>query len=101
MAKLTTKKRKSLKTSEFAVPGRKYPIEDEAHARNALARVSQFGTAEEKAEVRRAVARKYPHIVQNGDGDKDDKKAPKHRGHGHKPNIAKGLKRRKGGGFYL
>lgn len=63
MAKLTAKKRKRLKKGEFAEPGkRKYPIEDKAHARNALARVSQFGTAEEKANVRAAVRRKYPSI---------------------------------------
>lgn len=39
-----------------------YPIEDKAHARNALARVSQFGTPAEKAEVRRAVHKKFPNI---------------------------------------
>jgi len=63
MPKLTTKKRKGLKKSSFAIPGkRSYPIEDKAHARNALARVSQFGTPAQKAEVRVAVHRKYPDI---------------------------------------
>jgi hypothetical protein len=65
MAKLTSKKRKSLPTSSFAVPGRRaYPIEDASHARNALARVSQHGTPAEKTRVRGAVKRRYPGIKQ-------------------------------------
>lgn len=62
MAELTTKGRKQLKKSSFALPGKRYPIHDLAHARNALARVSQYGTPEEKARVRAAVHRKYPGI---------------------------------------
>jgi hypothetical protein len=63
MAKLSSKKRNSLKTSSFAIPSeRKYPIHDLAHARNALARVSQHGTASEKATVRRKVYSKYPSL---------------------------------------
>lgn len=66
MAKLTTKKRKALKKTTFAIPGkRKYPINDISHARNALARVSQFGTPEEKKQVKAAVKRKYPSIGQS------------------------------------
>ena len=60
MAKLTTKARKAISSKNFALPGRRYPIEDRPHARNALARVSQFGTPEEKATVRRRVHAKYP-----------------------------------------
>jgi hypothetical protein len=60
MAKLTTAGRNKIASKNFAVPGRKYPIEDASHARNALSRVSQFGDAEEKSEVRSAVSRKYP-----------------------------------------
>lgn len=42
MAKLTYGERSSLPKGDFALPReRKYPIEDKAHARNALARVSQ------------------------------------------------------------
>lgn len=63
-AKLTAKSRRRIKGSSFALSGRRYPIHDEAHARNALARVSQHGTPEEKAKVRAAVAKKYPGIVQ-------------------------------------
>lgn len=64
MAVLTTKKRKSLLGSDFAGPDRSYPIEDAAHARNALARVSQFGSPAEKSRVRAAVRRRYPDIGQ-------------------------------------
>lgn len=63
MAKLTSRGRKRIKKSNFALPSkRKYPIHNKAHARNALSRVAQHGTASEKATVRRAVKRKYPSI---------------------------------------
>lgn len=60
MAKLTAATRKAIPSKEFALPGRRYPIEDRAHAANAKARVSQYGTPAEKAKVDAAVARKYP-----------------------------------------
>jgi hypothetical protein len=60
MAKLSTAARKRIPSGEFALPGRRYPIEDKAHARNALARVSQKGTPAEKAAVRRKVGQAYP-----------------------------------------
>lgn len=60
--KLTTEARNNLPSSDFALPGRRYPIENPSHARNALARVSQHGDAEEKAKVRAAVHHKYPDI---------------------------------------
>lgn len=64
MARLTTRGRKRLKKSSFAVKrGRKYPINDIRHARNALARVSQHGTAAQKRTVARAVRRKYPGLA--------------------------------------
>lgn len=64
-AELTAEKRKKLSKGDFAIPGEeKYPIHDEAHARNALARVSQHGTPEEKKKVRAAVKRKHPGVVQ-------------------------------------
>lgn len=70
MARLTTKERKKIAKSDFALPGKRsgsggkgsYPIEDKAHAKDALARVSQFGTPAEKAEVRRKVSEKFPGI---------------------------------------
>ena len=68
MTKLTTKQRKSLPKKSFAIPEKalasgSYPIEDANHARNALARVSQFGSPEEKARVRGAVKRRYPGMM--------------------------------------
>lgn len=63
MPKLSTAARKALPTKAFAEPAeRKYPIEDEAHARDALSRVSHSGTSAEKAKVKRAVKKKYPSI---------------------------------------
>jgi hypothetical protein len=63
LAELTTRARKALPKGTFAIPEtRSYPIPDEAHARNALARVAQHGTPEEKARVRAAVKRKFPNI---------------------------------------
>jgi len=63
MARLTYKQRKKLPARDFVYPKkRKYPIEDIAHARNALARVAQDGSPSEKAAVRRAVYKKYPSL---------------------------------------
>jgi hypothetical protein len=74
MAKLTAKKRKHLKSSQFAEPGkRKYPINDKAHARNALARVAQHGTPSEKAAVKRKVHAKFPGIGIGGKKTKNKK----------------------------
>lgn len=68
MARLTTAARKRLPASSFAIPKKKaYPVEDESHAKNALARVSQFGSPSEKAAVRRKVKARYPAIEQGGD----------------------------------
>lgn len=61
MAKLTAATRQALPTKAFALPGKRgYPIHDRSHAQNALARVSQHGSASQKATVRAAVHRKYP-----------------------------------------
>jgi hypothetical protein len=60
----STKNRKKLSKKSFALPGkRKYPIPDKAHARNALARVAQHGTADEKKKVRAAVKRRFPSLA--------------------------------------
>lgn len=69
---LTAAQRQAMPKSEFALPGKgegpkgagagSYPIPDASHARNALARVSQHGTPEEKAAVRRKVHEKFPNI---------------------------------------
>lgn len=39
--KLTSKQRKRLPQSEYALPGKRYPIPDKSHARDALARASE------------------------------------------------------------
>lgn len=64
-APLTAERRKALSARDFAVPEtRSYPIYDEAHARNALARSS--GKPEE-GRVRRAVCRRYPNMGECGE----------------------------------
>lgn len=63
MAELTAKKRKALPDRTFAIPEeRKYPIPDRQHAANALARVAQNGSPEEKRRVKAAVKRKFPDL---------------------------------------
>lgn len=62
MAKLNAKRRNALPGKDFAGPDRSYPINDASHARNALARVSQHGTAALKAKIRAKVHRKFPDI---------------------------------------
>lgn len=71
---LSAAARRAMPRSDFALPGKgsgpegkgagSYPIPNASHARNALARVSQHGSSEEKAEVRSAVKRKFPGIKQ-------------------------------------
>lgn len=69
--KLDTEQRNKLKSSSFAGPKRSYPIEDASHARNALARVSEFGSPSLKAEVRAKVHKKFPAIGRALDKAKD------------------------------
>jgi hypothetical protein len=65
MAKLSAAARKRIPKSQFAEPAKRaYPIPDESHARNALARVSQHGSPSEKRQVKAAVKRRYPGIKQ-------------------------------------
>jgi hypothetical protein len=76
---LSTEQRNKMPSSEFALPGKgegpkgkgsgSYPIPDAAHARNALARVAQHGTPEEKAKVRAKVHAKFPDIGQKERAD--------------------------------
>lgn len=67
MARMTTKKRNALPKTSFAEPGaRKYPINDQSHARNALARVAQHGTPTEVSKVKAAVRKKFPDIAVGG-----------------------------------
>lgn len=63
MGRLSAADRRALPVSAFAIPERRaYPIPNLSHARNALARVSQFGSADEKRRVRAAVHARYPSI---------------------------------------
>jgi hypothetical protein len=66
VAQLTASTRRAIPTADFALPGRRYPIEDKSHARNALSRVSENGTPAEKAPVRAKVHRKFPAIGKSG-----------------------------------
>jgi hypothetical protein len=59
---LTARGRARIDPSKFALPGRRYPINTAARARNALARVAQHGTKAEQCKVQRAVARKWKGI---------------------------------------
>ncbi len=68
MARLKAATRNKLPASDFALGGSKYPIEDKSHARNALSRVSQFGSPTEKATVRAKVHKKFPSIGRKGSG---------------------------------
>lgn len=60
MGALSTTERNKLPDAAFALPGRRYPIHDEEHARDALARVAANGTPSEQMRVREAVRAKYP-----------------------------------------
>ena len=62
MSKLTAATRNALPTSDFALPGRRYPVENASHGRAALSMVAKYGTPEEKAKVRAKVRAKYPGI---------------------------------------
>lgn len=67
MARLTYRQRKALPASDFAIPeDREYPIEDRPHARDALGRVSAYGSPWQRRRVRSAVRRRYPSIHQKG-----------------------------------
>lgn len=66
MARLTAKQRGALPAAAFALSGRRYPINDAGHARNALARVAQNGTPQEKKKVRGKVKQRFPGIGPTG-----------------------------------
>lgn len=78
-------KRSRMKPSSFALPKqRKYPINDAAHARNAISRVGQTGSASEKRAVYAAVKRKYPALAERSTV------VPTRRGTGRHVGEAKG-----------
>jgi hypothetical protein len=63
---MTAARRRRLAPAQFALPGRRYPIDTLARARNALARVAQHGTRTEQATVRRKVHARWPSIEVSG-----------------------------------
>lgn len=64
MAKLSTVTRKSLPTTEFALPGqRKDPIPDKSHAKAALTMGMRDESPADKAQIRAAVRKKYPGMM--------------------------------------
>lgn len=66
MARLTAAARNALPDSAFALPGRRYPIHTENHAKDALARISQNGSPAEIATVRAKVRARYPNMEVEG-----------------------------------
>lgn len=62
--KLDAATRNALPDKAFALPGRKYPIHDASHARDALSRVAADGTSHEQRVVKVAVAKRFPGITQ-------------------------------------
>lgn len=72
MARLSFKSKQRLSKKTFATAPTKaakkkgakgsYPIPDASHARNALSRVSEFGSPAQKAQVRAAVKKHFPGI---------------------------------------
>jgi hypothetical protein len=66
MAALTSKRRNSLPSKDFALKGRRYPLDTKNRADSALSRVSHNGTPAQKAEVRRKVHARYPGIAVSG-----------------------------------
>jgi len=69
--KITASKRRGLKTSDFALPGKDkdvkgakgtYPIDTPGRARAALGRATQFASPAQQATIKKRVAKKYPGV---------------------------------------
>lgn len=66
MSTLSAADRRALPASAFVFPKtRAYPIHDENHARAALSDVARYGTPDEKAKVRAAVAKRHPQVKES------------------------------------
>lgn len=61
MSKLTTERRDEIPGGAFALPGRRYPIHDESHARAALS-MAHYASPAEQATIKRKVHARYPDI---------------------------------------
>jgi hypothetical protein len=67
LSNITSKERKALPDSAFALPKkRKYPLDTANRARNALAR-EHFASPEEQATIKSKVKRRYPNIKVEGE----------------------------------
>lgn len=101
---MSLQRREGLPSKQFAVPAKKakslgvsgeiqgeakgkYPIPDKKHARNALARVSQFGSPGERQAVRSKVYSKYPELREGFE-----------QRHGQSPTSGKNIKKVEQGG---
>jgi len=66
MAKLTAAERRKIPTKVFGLPEkRKYPLEDEGHARAALSRAAANASPEEQKRIRNKVHSLYPGMRMN------------------------------------
>lgn len=72
---ITASKRRSLPASKFALPGKdpdvpgakgKYPIDTPGRARSALSRAAANATPAQHAQIKKAVAKKFPGIKVTG-----------------------------------
>lgn len=59
--KLNKKARMAIAPNNFALPGRRFPIEDKSHGRAALS-MAHNASPEEQAEIRTKVKARYPGI---------------------------------------
>lgn len=64
MAKLNAAMRRALKPSQFALPGGRFPINDESHGRAALSMEHNVSPSEQET-IKRKVAAKFPEIKQS------------------------------------
>ena len=61
MARMTSKRRKALPKSAFAIPSKRlYPIDTKARARSALSYAARSSTRGSYSTVRKAVLKRYP-----------------------------------------
>lgn len=69
MAKLTSKQRRKLPKTAFALKGqRRYPIDTKARARNALARAAQNESKTTQKTIRARVTKRWPSLKKSGAG---------------------------------
>jgi hypothetical protein len=67
MTKLTEIQRDRLKTQQFVFPEKKaYPIENAAHARDALAMGARYASPAKDAKIKKVVHKDYPKIKISG-----------------------------------